>query len=244
MREQDGATARRRLGEVLQGLLEARPPRRVLDAGCGFDSTWAGFPIPPSFGGAHIVGIDISEHLVARNTRVAEALVGDIATYPFPEASFDVVGCLDVLEHVRDPTRALLNLTRALAPGGLLVLALPNVASLKGLITKFTPHRFHVWVYKHYWNVDPAEGEQGRGPFRTYLRFSLRRSRLHRFARRHGLVVEHEVMWGRGPFPPRSPLGLSWRAVALAMRAVTLGRMEPNLSELGLILRKGSAGGT
>ena len=29
-----------------------------------------------------------------------------------------------------------------------MTLGVPNVASPKGLLTKFTPHRFHIWVYR------------------------------------------------------------------------------------------------
>ncbi|MGH8874256.1 MAG: methyltransferase domain-containing protein, partial [Acidimicrobiia bacterium] len=47
---------------------------------------------------------------------------------PWPERSFDVVVATDVLEHLRDPARALGMLRRYLQPRGLAVVSLPNVA--------------------------------------------------------------------------------------------------------------------
>jgi len=47
---------------------------------------------------------------------------------PWPERSFDVVLCGDVIEHLRDPARALRLVRRYVSPGGRLVLSVPNVA--------------------------------------------------------------------------------------------------------------------
>ncbi|MDT7041661.1 class I SAM-dependent methyltransferase [Candidatus Nitronereus thalassa] len=43
---------------------------------------------------------------------------GDILTIPLPEASFDHVLCLGVLQHTRDPRRCFLSLARHIKPGG------------------------------------------------------------------------------------------------------------------------------
>jgi 2-polyprenyl-3-methyl-5-hydroxy-6-metoxy-1,4-benzoquinol methylase len=38
---------------------------------------------------------------------------------PFPDAHFDIIMCVDVLEHVRDPEALLAEISRCLKPGGL-----------------------------------------------------------------------------------------------------------------------------
>ncbi len=58
-------------------------------------------------------------------------LVGDVETMELPlePASFDVVLCGDVVEHLREPVAALARLRPFLKPGGRLVLSTPNIAN-------------------------------------------------------------------------------------------------------------------
>src|SRR4029077_10901958 len=110
---------------------------RVLEAGCGSRSFI-------QFGSkAYLAGIDVSKEQLEKNNVLQEKILGDIETFPLPPASFDIIICWDVLEHWPHPERALRNFLYAVRPGGILILAAPVVSSLKGLVTKFTPHWFH-----------------------------------------------------------------------------------------------------
>jgi methionine biosynthesis protein MetW len=59
----------------------------------------------------------------------------DAAHLPYRDAAFDVVTCLDVLEHVLDPRHLLRELARVLRPGGVLVLTTPNIRYYGFLLT-------------------------------------------------------------------------------------------------------------
>jgi SAM-dependent methyltransferase len=50
-------------------------------------------------------------------------VVGDIHDVPRPDASFDTILCTEVLEHCRDPQRAVDEMRRLLRPGGVCVLS-------------------------------------------------------------------------------------------------------------------------
>lgn len=52
-------------------------------------------------------------------------LVSDITAIPAPDASFDVILCSEVLEHVPEPTHALDEFTRLLKHGGILIITAP-----------------------------------------------------------------------------------------------------------------------
>jgi SAM-dependent methyltransferase len=56
----------------------------------------------------------------------------DFQALPLPGESFDVVTCVDVLEHLADDARALRELHRVLRPSGLLVLTVPAFQVLWG----------------------------------------------------------------------------------------------------------------
>lgn len=157
---------------------------KVLEAGCGSISK---VEFPPN---AYIVGIDISEKQLQRNTIVNEKISGDIQYYSFGPQSFDIIISWYVLEHLSEPKLALKNFSKAIKKDGLIILAMPNVLSLKGLITKFTPHWFHVFVYKYFFGRENA-GKDDVEPFKTYLRFSLALSSLKRFAAKNGFRIEY-----------------------------------------------------
>lgn len=84
---------------------------------------------------ANVTGIDVAPLIVAeavaRNPGL-EAIVADVRSLPFAEASFDVVfsgSTLDHFESAADIQLALGELCRVLRPGGMLVLTLDNPAN-------------------------------------------------------------------------------------------------------------------
>ena len=106
---------------------------KILEAGCGARS-----PIKFEID-RYIVGIDISNKQIERNKVIDEGIVGDIQSYPLKNSEYDVIICQDVLEHLPKPHFALENFKHAIKPGGIIIIGIPNVLSVKGLVTKFTP---------------------------------------------------------------------------------------------------------
>jgi SAM-dependent methyltransferase len=60
----------------------------------------------------------------------------DITVSDLPAASFDLILCSEVLEHIPDPARVIAGLRRLVAPGGILVLSTPQRHSLMELACK------------------------------------------------------------------------------------------------------------
>ena len=65
-------------------------------------------------------------------------IVSDITSIPEPDGSFDAILCVEVFEHLPEPTKALAEFARLLRPDGHLILTAP-VCSL----THFAPYYFY-----------------------------------------------------------------------------------------------------
>lgn len=96
--------------------------KEVLDLGCA-----GGFMAEAlAERGARVTGIDPAVKAIAAARRRAEATGQDIRyvvgvgeDLPHPDATFDIVVCVDVLEHVSDLEQVLTETRRVLKPGGL-----------------------------------------------------------------------------------------------------------------------------
>jgi len=115
--------------------------------------------------GWSVTALERDPELAARaRGRCKEVVVADLESAPPPlPGPFDAIVYGDVLEHLRDPRATLLALDRALAPGGTVIVSVPNVA--------------HLWVRLSLLvgRFDYAD----RGILdRTHLRFYTRRTLL------------------------------------------------------------------
>ena len=117
------------------------PGRRVLDAACGEGYGTALL----AAAGADAVGVDVDEATVehARRRHGVEAKVADVAALPFDDGAFDLVVSFETIEHVQDAERALDELARVRAPGGLLMISTPVAGQY------LVDNEFHVREFGH-----------------------------------------------------------------------------------------------
>jgi len=103
---------------------------QVLDAGCGVGY---GTGVLAAMGAASVIGVDRSGPAIASFgasvTGPAAFVVADVHRLPFDTAAFDAVVCLEVIEHLDDPARFLLDVRRVLRPGGVFVCSTPDKAT-------------------------------------------------------------------------------------------------------------------
>jgi SAM-dependent methyltransferase len=104
--------------------------RSVLEAGCGAgrfaEIVWRKF-------GADLVAFDLSSAVEACRANLSPdpplVVQGSIGEPPFPDASFDFVYCIGVLQHTPDPLGYVRRLCRLVKPGG----------------------RIGLWIYENDW---------------------------------------------------------------------------------------------
>lgn len=226
---------RAELQRVVHRLVGRTRDLRVLEAGCGSSSH---ILLPAD---AHMVGIDICPEQLEKNVRLDEKILGDVQAHPFDPDSFNVIVCWDVLEHLPNPSNTLRSFANWIKPNGLIVLALSNAHSVKGLVTTVTPHRFPVWFYRRIFGSKSA-GRSGFAPSPAFRRMAVAPSALHRLAGENGLVVEFASVDERGTakkIKGRSPaFHAVYRSVLGLLRFLSLGTYDGLKSDSILVLRK------
>lgn len=146
---------------------------RVLEIGCGSGATlgW----LRRDRRASYTVGVEISE-VAAQSAKVHADEVYCIdferVEIPVENREFDVILCLDVLEHMVNPWLIVDRLvSRHLAPGGTLVVSLPNVRHYSVVLPLVFQGR---WAYQDAGLLD-----------RTHLRFFTRESAIHLLSHLH-----------------------------------------------------------
>lgn len=108
--------------------------RKALDVGCG-----AGLLAEPLARlGASVTGIDASQELISVAKEHARAglleieyVAGELSSL---EGEFDLITCMEVIEHVRDPSAFIALLASRLSKNGLLILSTPNATGWSKLL--------------------------------------------------------------------------------------------------------------
>lgn len=176
---------------------------------------------------AIIDGMDVSADVMSKNDILHKKIIGDIQFYN-ADTLYDIIICWTVLEHVQQPDIALANMLSWVVDGGLIIIDVPNVLSLKGLITKYTPLWLHRWVYKHVFHFTNTT------PFRTYLRLSLLPRRVVNFFK------NNEILYlGFGLMTLRGVQNIIYSAIIIFLRVLSFGCYHPERAEFCIVVKKG-----
>src|SRR3954447_15188306 len=105
--------------------LPLRPGCDVLDAGCGAGQTLDDLARLGAVQRA--CGVDVSAGAVeaARARGHADVRISGIESLPHGDEAFDLVTCLDVVEHTPDDVASFTELFRVTRPGGFLLVTVP-----------------------------------------------------------------------------------------------------------------------
>jgi methionine biosynthesis protein MetW len=151
---------------------------RVLDVGCGDGKTSGAWLLDRR---CDYTGVDISANAVreAQQFGLRAIHITDASSLPFADGMFDVVVCIEVLEHLFAPQSALQEIRRVLRPGGRLIATVPNIAAWRWRLDMLVAGR---------WNPigdERSAAEPWRDP---HIRFFTTRS-MRRLLRETGFEV-------------------------------------------------------
>ena len=100
--------------------------KTVLECGCGTGRFADRFVQQ----GAKVVGMDISENMVEiakKKIPSAEFIIGDLFSIPIRETQFDIVVCSQVLTHLHEYKKPLLEMKRITKENGIIVIDIRNM---------------------------------------------------------------------------------------------------------------------
>jgi len=214
-------------------------PVVILEAGCGSTSD-VELPLEKK-----IVGIDIDSEQLKHNDLLDAKIQGDLQTYELPPNEFDLIACVDVLEHLPFPERAIANMSRSVKPGGYLLIAGPELYSYKGLVAKYTPHSMRHFIFKLLTGRPAQELRRIHGNGQifipTYLKPVCSRRNLVVVAKRYGMnvVFEKAVNGNSNELRPAyKPFLGAVNLFTRVIEAITNGRINLLLADFVVLLKK------
>lgn len=191
-----------------------------------------------------LTGVDInisSLKLRISNKRdLDRAIVGDLSNVELNREKFDMVYCVNVIEHIKGAEQVITKFFSWLKPEGLLILVFPNRDSVFGLLTRALPLWVHLLIYKFVFG-NPNAGKPGYGPFPTYYDIIVSRRAIHDYCYKcgHSIVLEY----GR----PYNFLELGWlgtgaRILFKLIQWLSFGKLAADHSGLAYIIKKHKVG--
>ena len=140
-----GETSPRRWRSHLQFISKYKVWGSVLDIGCS-SGAFLGYL---KGGPWKLHGIEADQGTAerARIRTGAEVFAGDVLNAHFPHNKFDVITCIDVLEHLSEPREVLRKVHNWLKPGGLFYVYVPNIMSWEARI--FRSCWFGLYLPRH-----------------------------------------------------------------------------------------------
>jgi 2-polyprenyl-3-methyl-5-hydroxy-6-metoxy-1,4-benzoquinol methylase len=229
-------SALRQVQEIIEKWFRGKDAR-IYEAGGGSISC---LPLS-SLGHPNITVVDIDETQLRNNNYANNKILGDIQTYSFPNNSFDLITCYNVIEHLDHPDQAITNFYGTLAPGGLLFIAAPNPESLSGIVTKYTPHWFHVWFLRVVFR-DKNAGQPGQHPFPTVFHQVVSPKALLDFCEKLGFEVIFFKQYIGAHYSnirkARPIVGWLLHATTSVMNALMLGRRDLRLGDYYAVFQR------
>ena len=203
--------ARQAVTEAVEAIVGERPRLWALEAGAGRRLRLA---LPED---AYVVGLDRDPAALARNERLDERIVADLAEFSPRATGFDVITCWYGLEDLPDPATVVERFAAWAAIDGVVVIAVPHLRSPRALVAKLTPPR-------------------------TAMRRAISPAALRRRLAAHGFRPTFEVFFeDPRQTATRRRLGLirnRWQLAQAAVRVLSLGLLDAARTEYAVVFRR------
>jgi SAM-dependent methyltransferase len=214
----------------------SKAPERILDAGSGIGAY--AFWLARRYPAAEVIGCDIDLDMTSFCNNLRDELgftnlefvTGDIAT-DSGLRGFDLISCIDVLEHIPDYRAAIAMMATALKPGGLLYIHTPQTQQRR--IFKRLADWGHVDHVREGFEVDDLRSQLvAHGldvvntweTFRTPGRFAWEINHLSLMRHRMAAALVFPIALAISRFDPISPTSHGLAMAITAQKPLAVGR--------------------
>lgn len=179
-----------------------------------------------------VTGVDLTNE-IAGNTALTEYHLYDGATLPFAADSFDACVSNYVVEHVQDPERHFMEVSRVLRPGGSYLFRTPNMYHYVTTASRLLPHSLHrAWA-----NRLRVLATDAHEPWPTVYRANTKRA-IMSLAKRTGLRLAHCELSEKEPSYGRASVMLFYPMLAYERIVNATTRLEMFRSNFFVALTK------
>lgn len=207
----------------------------VLEAGCG--RKWHLDLGSIKF---KLTGVDINrdalEFRINNEGDLDRVIVGDLCNIKQDQDEYDIIYCIDVIEHIKGAEQVIVNFFKWLRPKGLLILVFPDRDSVFGFITNSIPHWGHILYYKYILGY-PNAGKHGFGPFPVYYDKIVSRRAIHEYcySHDHRIVLEYGRPFN---FIKLGWLGLGVKFFSKVLQCLSYGKLAGEHVTLVYVIQK------
>jgi ubiquinone/menaquinone biosynthesis C-methylase UbiE len=124
----------RRVETILELLPRLGPEARLLDVGCLEGSYTRLYADAVGAGSVHGVDVSLTDSARAKGVEAVEFDLNSGEALPYPDATFDVVVCIESLEHIYPTDFMLREIRRVLKPRGTAIIDVPRLDSFLNII--------------------------------------------------------------------------------------------------------------
>jgi len=127
----------RRVEMILEMLPALGPEARLLDVGCLDGTLTRAYAEKVGTRGIHGIDVSLAERARGQGVDVTEFDLNSGEALPYPSGSFDVVLCIETLEHLYPTDHIVAEIQRVLKKGGVAIIDVPRLDSFLniGLLT-------------------------------------------------------------------------------------------------------------